>query len=147
MRLSKTAASMVAEYAITNIQERRSILGMRVSVLRNFLIKPNAEKAVNAENMYAAYRNILPFLKGTLADAPRHLYRDRQMFKNLLWLLRYKYPNEKFIIWAHNAHIAKSQCLGKEDPMAAAAFDSGGSIFGSLSTSRVYNSCSPPKAF
>ena len=30
------------------------------------------------------------------------------MFNNLMWLLKYKYPNEKIIIWAHNAHIMKS---------------------------------------
>lgn len=34
--------------------------------------------------------------------------RDKQMAENLLWLYRYKYPNQKVIIWAHNYHIAKN---------------------------------------
>ena len=34
-------------------------------------------------------------------------YRDEQMAKNILWLATKKYPNEKIIIWAHNAHISK----------------------------------------
>lgn len=72
------------------------------------LQKLNAEELNFAENILASYQNILPLLKGTVASSPRHLYRDRQMFKNLLWLLQYKFPNEKVIVWAHNAHIAKA---------------------------------------
>lgn len=68
----------------------------------------NNEELNFVENIYAAYRNILPLLAGTIASSPRHLYRDRQMFNNLMWLMKYKFPNEKFIIWAHNAHIAKA---------------------------------------
>jgi len=34
--------------------------------------------------------------------------RDKQMAENLLWLYRYKYPDEKIIIWAHNYHIARN---------------------------------------
>lgn len=33
--------------------------------------------------------------------------RDRQMAENLKWLLKYKFPNEKIIVWAHNVHILK----------------------------------------
>ena len=33
--------------------------------------------------------------------------RDAQMAKNLEWLIRYKYPDEKVIVWAANAHISK----------------------------------------
>lgn len=68
----------------------------------------NHEELNFAENIHAAYKNILPLLTGTVASSPRHLYRDRQMFNNLMWLMKYKFPNEKFIIWAHNAHIAKA---------------------------------------
>lgn len=39
--------------------------------------------------------------------------RDAQMAKNLLWLLKYKFPNEKFIVWASNAHIVKRSDLAK----------------------------------
>jgi len=34
--------------------------------------------------------------------------RDRQMAENLQWLVRYKYPHEKIIVWAHNGHILKN---------------------------------------
>lgn len=35
----------------------------------------------------------------------RNKNRDERMADNLMWLLYDKYPNEKFIIYAHNAHI------------------------------------------
>jgi erythromycin esterase len=34
--------------------------------------------------------------------------RDSMMAVNLEWLLTHKYPNEKIIVWAHNAHIFKN---------------------------------------
>jgi erythromycin esterase len=33
--------------------------------------------------------------------------RDMQMANNLEWLLNFKYPNEKIIVWAANTHILK----------------------------------------
>ncbi|MDB5203088.1 MAG: Erythromycin esterase [Ferruginibacter sp.] len=33
--------------------------------------------------------------------------RDLQMAKNLEWLAKKKYPQEKIIVWAHNYHISK----------------------------------------
>ncbi|MDX8367675.1 erythromycin esterase family protein [Cytobacillus sp. IB215665] len=33
--------------------------------------------------------------------------RDKTMSENLVWLLEEMYPNEKFVVWAHNAHIMK----------------------------------------
>jgi erythromycin esterase len=33
--------------------------------------------------------------------------RDKQMAENLMWLLKFKFPNEKIIVWAHNTHIMK----------------------------------------
>ncbi len=33
--------------------------------------------------------------------------RDTQMALNLEWLLKFRYPGEKIIVWAHNWHIAK----------------------------------------
>ncbi len=33
--------------------------------------------------------------------------RDRQMAENLKWLLKYKFPKQKIIVWAHNMHILK----------------------------------------
>ncbi|HMI02184.1 MAG TPA: erythromycin esterase family protein [Pedobacter sp.] len=37
--------------------------------------------------------------------------RDKQMAENLRWLLKYKFPNEKIIVWAHNIHILKNPKL------------------------------------
>lgn len=39
--------------------------------------------------------------------------RDRQMAENLKWLVKYKFPNEKVIVWAHNCHILKHPGLVK----------------------------------
>lgn len=36
-----------------------------------------------------------------------HYYRDQQMAENLAWLIKEKYANQKIIVWAHSAHIAK----------------------------------------
>ncbi|OEH94395.1 erythromycin esterase family protein [Bacillus solimangrovi] len=33
--------------------------------------------------------------------------RDVVMAENLVWLLEEMYPNEKFVVWAHNGHIMK----------------------------------------
>lgn len=65
-------------------------------------------------NVEASFRNILPLLQQKQDTATKHVYRDRQMFQNLLWLLQHQYPNEKVIVWAHNAHIAKS--LSENNP-------------------------------
>lgn len=71
------------------------------------------EEKVIIDNVLSAYRNILPFL---LQQKERnYTIRDRQMFENLLWLLTHKYPNEKMIVWAHNAHIAK-RIIDKKEP-------------------------------
>jgi len=35
--------------------------------------------------------------------------RDKEMAKNLIWLLANKYANEKVIVWAANTHIMKSR--------------------------------------
>ncbi len=34
--------------------------------------------------------------------------RDTQMAKNLLWLVKKKYPNKKIIVWLHSGHAAKN---------------------------------------
>lgn len=38
-------------------------------------------------------------------------YRDRYMAENTAWLLEY-YPDEKVVLWAHNAHIANDPAYG-----------------------------------
>jgi erythromycin esterase len=40
-------------------------------------------------------------------DSKGYVIRDAQMARNIAWLSRVKYPNEKIIIWAHNFHISK----------------------------------------
>jgi erythromycin esterase len=72
------------------------------------LAELNQDEIIIIDNVKASFQNILPFLQGNLNAPNKHIYRDRQMFYNLLWLMKYKYPNEKIIIWAHNAHIAKA---------------------------------------
>ena len=43
-----------------------------------------------------------------LKDKTQYHIRDMQMAENIDWLCKNKYINEKIIIWAHNAHIAKN---------------------------------------
>jgi erythromycin esterase len=64
----------------------------------------NNEEAHLLKNAKASYEYFLSILqkKEDLS------IRDRQMFHNLRYLLTEKYPTEKVIVWAHNAHIAKN---------------------------------------
>lgn len=73
----------------------------------------NSEESNLVNNLLAAYRNIMPLLKGEDPGSRRHEYRDRQMFMNLMWLIRERFPGEKIIIWAHNAHIARQGSAGQ----------------------------------
>ena len=43
-----------------------------------------------------------------LKDKTQYHIRDMQMAENIDWLCKNKYINEKIIIWAHNAHVAKN---------------------------------------
>lgn len=86
----------------------RGLLALEALRKGKSLKQLNAEEVTLLDNVTAAFRNILPFLQGHNAGAARHLYRDRQMFQNLMWLITHKFPNEKLVVWAHNAHIAKT---------------------------------------
>ena len=46
-------------------------------------------------------------------------WRDQAMHDNLMWLASEVYPNEKFIVWAHNDHIRKalSEVMGSPYPI------------------------------
>lgn len=74
----------------------------------------NNEEINIINNVSASYKNLLPYLQEVGKNSYNYLsrenqvHRDRQMFNNLMWLLKYKFPNEKIIIWAHNSHISKS---------------------------------------
>ena len=43
-----------------------------------------------------------------LKDKTQYHIRDMQMAENIDWLCKNKFINEKIIIWAHNAHVAKN---------------------------------------
>lgn len=67
------------------------------------------------------------FENSNKSTADRNKNRDPQMASNLNWLATKKYPNEKIIVWAANAHINKlvdSTLLQK-----GASFESMGSVF------------------
>ncbi|MES1159744.1 MAG: erythromycin esterase family protein, partial [Bacteroidota bacterium] len=62
--------------------------------------------------------------------------RDRQMAENLIWLAEKGYPGKKIIVWAHNAHIAKSlTSLGPADQAGAPAGASGQAVAPGTATS------------
>lgn len=67
----------------------------------------NADEKILAESVHAAWRTRYHYLISTLANQS-HSTRDVQMFNNIMWLASHRFPNEKLIIWAHNAHIAKN---------------------------------------
>jgi erythromycin esterase len=65
------------------------------------------EERLMIDNIKLSYEQMIDVLHKTYYTDYNYTKRDRQMFNNLMWLLKYKFPNEKIIIWAHNAHIAK----------------------------------------
>jgi len=56
--------------------------------------------------------------------------RDKQMAQNLLWLCNVKYPDEKIIVWAQNAHISKN--AGHYDNSYIDVYNYMGSVFDAL---------------
>ena len=64
----------------------------------------------HSSEFYQALKNLKIFasellnLDSKLSTAAR----DQQMADNLKWLLSYKYPDEKIIVWAANNHIMKN---------------------------------------
>lgn len=66
------------------------------------------------DNIKRSYEDWMDVLSGKSYLDDNYTKRDRQMFHNVMWLLKHKYPDEKIIIWAHSAHLAKS-AVGFED--------------------------------
>ncbi|PVY39394.1 erythromycin esterase family protein [Pontibacter virosus] len=65
----------------------------------------------NNEYNWLLLKNIQSFAAANLAARNHHEateIRDRQMAENLEWLVRKKFPNEKVIVWAANAHVSKN---------------------------------------
>jgi erythromycin esterase len=97
-----------------------------LSLLQNTL--DNLEKEFVKKNMYEYFEVIQRVL-----DNKKHLLsnlvigqrsfekiRDQIMANNLEWICKKLYPNEKVIIWAHNAHIYKNyETLFKYKPMGS----------------------------
>ncbi len=54
-------------------------------------------------------QNVRAYLKGSLYHTPIYNsdIRNFQMYENVKWLMKIKYPSEKFIIWASPAHLAE----------------------------------------
>lgn len=68
--------------------------------------------ALTELDLQVIYRTLDMFVASVnLSYEDRHLgygKRDELMFENLDWLLTEIYPDKKFMIWAHNAHIENS---------------------------------------
>jgi erythromycin esterase len=92
-KLNKDSLSANESIAFLNTLLATDIPGLlssfEVQVLKNLLAELSSSKIRNG------------------AITPLHYYRDKQMADNIEWLYQVKYPNEKIIVWAHNAHIAK----------------------------------------
>ena len=61
-------------------------------------------------NMALYYKYDSVYTK-TKKNYPLH---DFQMAENLKWLVSFKYPNEKIIVWAHNTHVEKASAVNTE---------------------------------
>lgn len=58
-------------------------------------------------------KNVMAFYKQLHMFALTHstddiTVRDSMMASNLEWLMKYKYPGKKIIVWAHNGHVMKN---------------------------------------
>ncbi|MBL0183789.1 MAG: erythromycin esterase family protein [Chitinophagaceae bacterium] len=66
------------------------------------------------------------------ANRPQVVFneRDKQMAQNLLWLSNVKYPTDKIIVWAQNAHISKD--AGHYDNSYIDVYNYMGSVFDAI---------------
>lgn len=111
---------------------KKGLLAINRILISEYLSLLNSEEINILQNIKAAYENILPLLEKRKFGKD-YAVRDTQMYNNLMWLVTQKYPNEKFILWAHNAHIAKSinQFADKKSP---------GIMLGHLLANKAFNS-------
>ncbi|MNK60841.1 Erythromycin esterase [compost metagenome] len=65
---------------------------------------PTSFETMLLKSLMALTESEISFLSKKSDDSE---IRDNQMAENLKWLLKYKFPKEKIIVWAHNAHIIK----------------------------------------
>ncbi|WP_242927218.1 erythromycin esterase family protein [Pontibacter vulgaris] len=86
------------EQELLELEERAGIVLQQLGKYKN-------------EYEWLLIKNIQSFAASTrlAKDVEKALeIRDKQMAENLEWVLRVKFPNEKVIVWAANAHIAKN---------------------------------------
>ncbi len=58
---------------------------------------------------------LIRFARVPLSDWKRaNTLRNLQMADNLLWLMNTCYPNERFVVWSANLHIARNLAVNKE---------------------------------
>ena len=60
------------------------------------------------ENLLVFYKQARYYWDTQKQDSGYSPFRDYQMAENLKWLATRKYPGEKILVWAHNAHIFKN---------------------------------------
>jgi len=60
------------------------------------------------ENLLVFYKQARYYWETQKQDSGYAPFRDYQMAENLKWLVTTKYPREKILVWAHNAHIFKN---------------------------------------
>jgi hypothetical protein len=77
-------------------------------LLNKNLINLSEEEKLLVENIKMSYDQFIDVLHKRLYQDYNYAKRDKQMFRNLLWLLTERFPNQKVILWAHNSHIAKN---------------------------------------
>lgn len=88
------------------------LAALKTLVAKKQSAKLDAQELLLLYNTQTAFESILPYLQNPTGfntlDRQHLAVRDRQMFHNLMWLVQHKFPQEKMVVWAHNAHIAKS---------------------------------------
>ena len=91
----------------------------QLDTLQDLLVDRQALMVTNTSSQaFALHQRLLRVVRQvsevnyyrTLQDYTMN-YRDRYMAKNTAWLLEY-YPDEKIVLWAHNAHVANDPAYG-----------------------------------
>lgn len=67
---------------------------------------PNIESDLHHQTLKSIQQLTEMFLNITSFSESMTI-RDKQMASNLEWLMRYKYPSEKFIVWMASSHLVK----------------------------------------
>lgn len=76
------------------------------TILSQLKNKTNIESDFNYQTLKSIQQLTEMFLNITSFSESMTI-RDKQMTANLEWLMRYKYPNEKFIVWVASSHLVK----------------------------------------